>query len=120
MKERIRVQMGKELGYLQELKEQEGGLPPKKEELLQEIGFLDGIYQDQLKEMREEWEFLENHLQELTVGQVRVEEMIFPGVVINILNSQRKLEEVKTGVIFKKERDEVIDLPWTTGNSRCE
>ncbi len=111
MKERIRVQMGKELTYLQKLKEQEGELPPKKKDLLQEIEFLNGIYRDQLKEMREEWEFLENHLKELTVGQVTVEEMVFPGVVINILNSLRKIAEAKTGVIFKKDKDEVIDLP---------
>ncbi len=118
MKERIRTQMGKELSYLRKLKKQEGKLPPRKEELLQEIDFLHGIYRDQLKEMKEEWDFLENHLQELTVGQVTVEEMIFPGVVINILNSQRKLEEVKRGVIFKKDKDEVIDLPWEVGNSK--
>ena len=111
MKERIRSQMGKESVFLRRLREQDGKLPPKKEDLLREIEFLDGIYRDQLKRMREEWEFLDNHLKKLKIGSVRVEEVVFPGVVINILNSIQKMSEIKTGVIFKKEKDEVIDLP---------
>ncbi len=114
MKEKIRSQMGRELAYLQGLREREGGLPPKKEEIFQEIDFLHGIYGDQLKKMREEWEFLEEHLKELKVGVVIVEDVIFPGVVINILNSCRKIAEVKTGVVFKKDKDEVIDLPFSS------
>ncbi len=111
MKEKIRAQMVKELVYLRRLKEQDGKLPPRKQQLLQEIEFLEGIYRDHLKKMREEGEFLDNHLKELTIGRVRVEEAVFPGVVINILNSFQKISETKSGVVFKKNEEEIIDLP---------